>query len=531
MRIGIDVGGSHTDAVLVDGDRLLGTAKRPTSADIRTGIVEALSALVIGTGLRGDRVDAVVMGTTQFLNAAVTASELAPTAIVRFTIPAPHTLMPLVFWPERLVRAIGGTSYLCGGGHEFDGRDIMPFDRAAFRRIMEDIAARDIRAVALSSVFSPVNADVEVEAAEMLADRLPDVVVSRSSEIGQLGLLGRENATTLNAALRPLADRVLEGLVHVVRIFGIRAPVYLSQNDGTLMDVERARLYPIFTFSSGPVNSILGGGSLSGLDRCVVVDVGGSTTDIGVLHDGFPRLAVDEVSTAGLITNFRMPDILSIPVGGGSVVRLGPPVGAGPDTVASGLLRKARVFGGDTLTVTDVAAAAGLLDIGDPARVADLPDRDVRDVLDHVRARIAAEARVMCASTADVPIVAVGGAAFLVPDDLVPGREVVRPDHGHAANAVGAAMALVGSHVDRIAPVPTGGAADQVDRACQEAADRVVAAGADPGTVRIVEQDAQPVPYLPGNAVRIRVRAVGKLDGALRQEQPDAEWGPRAVAR
>ena len=87
------------------------------------------------------------------------------------------------------------------------------------------------------------------------------------------------------------------------------------------MDVDFARRYPVATFASGPTNSMRGAAVLSGLDTCAVVDVGGTTSDVGVLRQGFPREATTDVSVAGIRTNFRMPDVLSIGIGGGSRVR------------------------------------------------------------------------------------------------------------------------------------------------------------------------------------------------------------------
>lgn len=137
------------------------------------------------------------------------------------------------------------------------------------------------------------------------------------------------------------------------------------------MGAEFVRRFPALTFASGPTNSLRGAAQLTGREDAVVVDIGGTTTDIGVLQHGFPRQSNHVIEVGGIRTNFRMPDILSIGLGGGSLVEEeGRKIG--PRSVGYRLLQQGRIFGGDTLTTTDVIVASGALRIGDPARVANL---------------------------------------------------------------------------------------------------------------------------------------------------------------
>lgn len=513
MRIGIDVGGTNTDAVLMDGDTLLGAVKSATTSDVTSGIVTALDALQREHAFAPADVQAVMIGTTHFINALVEATRLAPTAALRLGLPATASLPPMVDWPQRLVTAIAGRPYLAHGGHEFDGRPISPLDEDELRRHAADMAAHGVRSVAISSVFSPVNTEFEVRAAEIVAEELgADTPVSLSHEIGRVGLLERENATIINAALRELASGIVDGLAASVAGHGITAPLYLSQNDGTLMDVEFARRYPVATFASGPTNSMRGAAVLSGLGSCAVVDIGGTTTDVGVLTGGFPREATVEVSVAGIRTNFRMPDVLSVGIGGGSLVRGGAAdATVGPDSVGYRLTEQALVFGGDVLTATDIAVAAGRASIGDAARVAGLPRELVAAALDRIAADVADVVDRMRVSADPLPVVAVGGGSVLLPGELPGLGAVYRPENFAVANAIGAAIAQVGGEVDRVFAIEPGRRDAVVDEARQEAVDRAVVAGADPSTVAIVDFDEVPIPYLPGNATRIRCKAVGDL--------------------
>ncbi len=506
MRIGVDVGGTNTDAVLVDGRSVQAEAKTPTTADVTGGIVSALRALVEASGVAVSRVQAVMIGTTHFTNAVVEARRLAPTGVIRLALPATEALPPMVGWPPELRGALGGHVHLCHGGHEFDGRPIAPLDREELRRAAADFGSKGVSTVAISSVFSPVNAEAEQEAAAVIAEELPDAAISLSHEIGRIGLLERENATIMNACLRDLAARIVAAFDAALAELRIEAPVYLSQNDGTLMTVDYAERYPVATFASGPTNSMRGAAFLSGLADCAVVDIGGTTSDVGILQHGFPREASVAVEIGGVRTNFRMPDVLSLGIGGGSRVN-GSTVG--PQSVGYELTERALVFGGDTLTATDLAVAAGLAVVGDPSRVAGL---DPQPALARIEARIAETVDRMKTSAEPLPVVVVGGGSILLGDSLAGTSQLVKPAHFAVANAIGAAIAQAGGEVDKVVALEGTTRAAAVEEATAEAVEKAVAAGAERHSVRVVDIEDVPIAYLPGNATRIRVKAVGELD-------------------
>ncbi|MGO4474414.1 hydantoinase/oxoprolinase N-terminal domain-containing protein [Arthrobacter sp. M-10] len=511
MKIGIDVGGTNTDAVLIDGTEVLAGVKSPTMSDVALGITESLRRLQSAFPFDPTQIDAVMIGTTHFINALVEAERLAPTAAIRLGLPATSGLPPFVGWPTRITDAVKALPYMCHGGHEFDGREISPIDREEVRRAVRDAVARGARSFAISSVFSPVNPEFEQMAAEIIGIEFPELPVSLSNEIGRVGLLERENATIINAALRDLSAEVCSSLDQSLMALDINAPLFLSQNDGTLMDVDFARKYPVATFASGPTNSMRGAAYLSGIKDCIVVDVGGTTTDVGVLQSGFPREAATEIEVAGIRTNFRMPDVLSVGVGGGSRIRFDDGVTVGPDSVGYRVTEEALVFGGQTLTATDIMVAAGDTVIGDPERVKHLDRSLVYAARDEIHRRITETVDRMRTSSDPVPVIAVGGGAFLVPEQMACASEVTRPAYSGVANAIGAAIAQVGGEVDRIFAIPAGKREEVLDQAREEAIGKAIAAGAKASTVQIVEIDELPLAYLPGNASRVRIKAVGDL--------------------
>jgi N-methylhydantoinase A/oxoprolinase/acetone carboxylase beta subunit len=511
LNIGVDVGGTNTDAVVVRGREVLAEYKQPTSSEVLTGVVGAIRAALQHSGIDANHIDTVMIGTTHFTNAVVEAKNLARTAAIRLAGSATRAIPPMLDWPQRLRQEVDGGSYILSGGYEFDGRPISPLDESEIRDVATKLRDEGINTAAVTSVFGPVNPSDEERAARILTEAHPDAAVSLSTQIGRMGLIERENATILNSSLRPLADKIATAFEQAIAKLGIDAPMFLSQNDGTLMGSQQTRHYPVSTFASGPTNSMRGAGALSGLTDCAVIDIGGTTTDIGILRGGFPREAPMSIDIGGVRTNFRMPDLVSVGIGGGSIVRGGEQVTVGPDSVGYELPERALVFGGDVLTATDIAVAAGLAEIGDPALVAHLDTRIVDRAMVVVKAAIAETLDLMKTSPDPIPVVLVGGGSILV-DDAIPGASTVtRPPHAAVANAIGAALSQVGAQVDRVVALEATTRQNALTRITEEAMARCVEAGAQADTVRVVDVDEVPLAYLPSNAVRVSLRVVGDL--------------------
>ena len=365
MRIGVDVGGTNTDAVLMDGVDVVAWTKTPTTPDVGRGMITALQHVLDQTQAPKSQITAVMIGTTHFTNAVVERRRLLEVAAARLGLPATEALPPFVDWPKDLAEVLGNHVYLVHGGHEFDGREIALLNEPELRQVAANVRAKGLRSIAISSVFAPVNASMEERAAEVLRQELPDALISLSNQVGRLGLLERENATIMNASLRSLAHQVARSFREALAELDLAVPFYISQNDGTLMTADYAERYPVLTFASGPTNSMRGAAFLSGPQDAMVVDVGGTTSDVGMLVHGFPREASIAVDIGGVRTNFRMPDVLSFGLGGGSLVRqAGGGVRIGPDSVGYELTTKGRVFGGEVLTTTDIAVGAGTVELG-----------------------------------------------------------------------------------------------------------------------------------------------------------------------
>lgn len=513
LRIGVDVGGTNTDAVLLRDREVLASHKAPTTSDVGGGIVAAIDDVLKRSGVSPRSIAAVMIGTTHFTNALIEARHLCRVGVLRLGRPATLAIRPFVDWPKVLRDAVYGHVEIIGGGFNYDGRPITPMDPAEVRKAAREFRTRGIEAVAVSSVFAPVNTDQEHQVAAILQEELPEARIALSNQVGRIGLIERENAAIMNAALQPMAERVIAAFGRALHELGLQAPFYVSQNDGTLLDPEVVARLPVFTFASGPTNSMRGAAYLSGAAEALVMDIGGTTTDVGALARGFPRESAIAVDIGGVRTNFRMPDVLSIGLGGGSLVETEQgKVRVGPRSVGFRITEEAMVFGGKQLTATDVAVAAGYADVGDRARVAHVDRKLVAAAVDEIH-RLAEDAldRMKTNSSA-VPLVLVGGGSVLINRELRGAAEITVPAHAGVANAIGAAIAKVSGSVDRVYSYETAGREAAIELAREEAIRNAVAAGARSQSVEIIEVEEQPLQYLPGRAVRVRIKAVGEIE-------------------
>lgn len=514
LRIGIDVGGTNTDAVVMLGREVRAAFKSPTTQDVGSGIASALTEVLRLAEVKGADIGAVMIGTTHFTNAFVQARSLARVGVIRLAAPATTSLPPFADWPDRLSDVVAGPAHIVRGGYNYDGSEIAAPVRDELVAAATAIRDAGVRAVAISSVFAPVNEQQEHFARDILLQIIPEAAITLSHDLGRLGLLERENAAIMNASLSAIAADVLRSFSDSLVALDIRCPLYVSQNDGTLMPPHVAARYPVLTFASGPTNSIRGGGFLSGLDDCIVVDIGGTTTDVGVLAGGMPRESSIAVDVGGVRTNFRMPDVLSIGLGGGSRVRrAGEAINVGPDSVGFKLRSEGLVFGGSTLTATDIAVAAGIVTLGNGAAVRHLERGFVLQALQQMGAMIEDAIDRMKISASAVPVVLVGGGSILAPAKLRGASEVIIPKQAGVANAIGAAIAKASGEVDQVYSYEQLGRDTALERARTDATDKAVAAGADRATIRIADVEELPLQYLPGGAVRVRVKAIGELAG------------------
>ncbi len=518
-RIGIDVGSTHTDAVVIDEkNSIIAAEKTRTTPDVTSGIILALKAVLTKSSVSPEDVVAVMFGTTHIINALVQRKGLFKVGVLRIGKPATEAIEPMLDWPSDLREAVGNVKYIVKGGHEYTGEEIAKLDVNEVRKVANIFKHVGVDAVAISSVFSIVNPSHEVEAAKVLKETLGNnVPIVLSHEIGTVGLLERENATILNAATIGVMRKAISALKKALSDLGLsHAKMFFAQNDGTTASAEYIEKYPIFTVVAPISNSIRGAFVLTGITDAIVVDTGGTTSNIGALTKGYPRESL-EVEIAGVRTNIRAPDVVAIGVAGGSVVRVfGNNVTVGPDSVGYELIFKGIAWGGRVITATDIALAKGTMVIDDPKCNPMLPKRKipgevVEKAYKYMVLRLEEAIDKIKTKAEPETIILVGGGSAMWPKNLKGAKEVIRPKHAQYANAIGAATALVGATVEKAFSYETISRSSAINQTINEAKKKAIEAGADSSTLDVAEVEEIAMPYLPGTAVKIRVKVVGKL--------------------
>ncbi|WP_342511040.1 hydantoinase/oxoprolinase family protein [Sporosarcina sp. FSL K6-1522] len=513
-RIGIDVGGTHTDAVILDESyNVIAEAKEATSADTSTGIFNALKRVIATSGVDKSQIKYAMLGTTHCTNAIVERKRLNKVASIRIGAPATLAIKPLIGVPDDLKKIIGQHVHIVEGGHEFDGREITQLNEEEIRQICRSLIGK-VDSMAVVSVFSPISKVHEERVSEIIREEMgSDIAISQSAEIGNVGLIERENATILNAAIVNVAKITAQSFIEALKNEGVEATVFFGQNDGTLMSVEYTMKYPILTIACGPTNSIRGASYLSSKKDALVVDVGGTTTDIGVLSSGFPRQSSLAVDVGGVRTNFRMPDILSLGLGGGTIITLHDDgaFSIGPESVGHNLYKEGLAFGGNTLTTTDVVIALGKASIGNRELVAHLDRALLEKIYARMTFMLEESIDKMKISADDVAVVLVGGGSILFPTHLKGANEVVKPENYGVANAIGSAISQVSAQVEKIFKMDDLGRERTLERAKSMAYEEAVKAGANRDNLTVVDIQEVPLAYLAGNATKVRIKVAGDL--------------------
>jgi len=319
-------------------------------------------------------------------------------------------------------------------------------------------------------------------------------------------------------------QRAVQSLKAAVAERGIAAPLFIVQNDGSVMSADYAVDYPIFTVASGPAASVRGSVYLSGIEDGVVADIGGTSTDVAYIVKGFPRESSITVNIGGVKTNIRCPDLLSIALGGGTIIKHdGDDVtGLGPESVGYNLVRLGTAFGGPLMTVHDTAVALGKLDtrldvfktdfVTAPDKIAALPRARVDNAWNAIRTTIEEAIDKMKTTAEPVPAIFIGGGALVVPKEGLAGvSQAVSPDHFEVGGAVGTTIAEIGAYAEGVVDLDVEDRDEAIERVTRHAIDNAVKAGAIRETAEVIDVEEIPFTYMPGKREKIRIRVKGKV--------------------
>ena len=467
--IGVDVGGTNTDAVIVDKSgskaKIISQSKTTTTSDVTSGVCRAVHLALIDSK-RADRtlaIQQVNIGTTHFINAVIEGKRLAKVAVIRLCGTASKQLPPFSDIGENLAPVVRGSVFLVNGGYQFDGKEITELDEKEITECVKALKRNGEKNIVVSGIFSPVCQLQEDTVVEIIKQEYPDASVTASHTIGKIGILERENAAILNECIKPLCRETINGFRIALNDLGLQCPFYLTQNDGTVLSEERAMQYPVLSFASGATNSMRGAAFISGVTEGIVVDIGGTSTDVGVIIKSYPREAAAEVKIGGIRTNFSMPDVVSVGLGGGSYVRETNVNGklqvkVGPLSAGYRIISEAFIFAetmnieGRQVTATDIAVATDRVSIGCKTNVQHFGEDFVKQASERIHAILGDCIGKMRFNDRVLPLVLVGGGSIIIDKhrqfDGV--SNVIVPEGFDVANVVGAALSQISATTDRI---------------------------------------------------------------------------------
>lgn len=315
LTLGIDTGGTFTDVVILDpsNHQVRCKAKAPTTPeDLSIGIAEALDFL---HGINYSDIQMVALSTTLATNSIVEGH-------------GGRVGLLLIGYDEEIMHSEGlsanlpveTTCYL-NGGHDVKGIQVHPLDLTKARQVITDIRDQ-VDAFAVSGYFSVMNPEHEIQIRNLIYGLADAPVVCGFELTSKLNALKRVSTAVLNARLLPVISRLMDSVVKVLSDRGISAPLMVVKGDGSLINEKYARSRPVETILSGPVASALGGHYLSGENSAIVVDMGGTTTDIAILERGRPWINPVGARVGGWQTCVEAADLRTIGLGGDSHIRV-----------------------------------------------------------------------------------------------------------------------------------------------------------------------------------------------------------------
>ena len=377
-RLGVDVGGTFTDLLLLDdASGTFWRHKTPsTPADSSLGILTGVHAICANAGIAATEVELFLHGTTVATNAMlegkgarvgliVTEGYRQIMQIARSFVPG--GLAGWIVWPKPEPLAALEDTVEVKGRMDAQGRELRPIDEAEIRSALQVLADRGVEAITVSLVNAYLNGTHEARIGAIAAELLPGLSVSLSHEVlPEMQEYERTLTTVANAAVRPVVGRYVRNLRGKLRETGMDGKLSLLRSDGGLMSSEKSEVHPVSLLMSGPAGGVTGAlwvGRNAGIRNILTLDVGGTSTDVALIEDLEPR-RVRTTEVGHLSVRASSLDVKTIGAGGGSIatvpaltraLRVGPQsAGAVPGPAAYGK-------GGTLPTVTDANVVLGYL--------------------------------------------------------------------------------------------------------------------------------------------------------------------------
>lgn len=373
VSIGVDVGGTFTDLVLIDGLAGVHLDKVPSTPGRPDAVLDGIRRVAGTAGVVASGIDLFVHGFTVATNAFLTRNgakvAMAVTAGMRDILEIGDQMRPHLYrLSQTKPLPVVPRSRMIEVAERRDayGKVITPLTREETRRVAAAIAALEPESVAICLAFSFLDADHEEMLEEALAEELPGVPLYLSSRVNpQIEEYPRANSTALAAYVGPVVDRYVATLDQALAADSVAAPLRLMRSDGGIATPRSARDNPAAMLFSGPAGGVIAGAKLAeelGVGDLVTFDMGGTSADFSVIAGGEPRM-VTERRVGGVPLRLPTLDIETISAGGGSIahVDIGGALRVGPQSAGAEPGPACYARGGTDATVTDAAVVLGIL--------------------------------------------------------------------------------------------------------------------------------------------------------------------------
>ena len=349
MIIGLDVGGTHTDAVLIGDGGLEKQVKVPTdSNDLFNSVLTVIN--IITADIDPNEISRIVLSTT-----------LTTNAIVQKTIPPVGMIVTSGPGLDPQHFRTNSSYYTVSGSIDHRGREIMPIDPAEIEQVADALVNEGVQTVGVVGKFSIRNPYHEFKIAEILRKRFDKIFLGHQIS-GHLNFFRRIATTYLNAAVYPIHREFYQAIDKSLKAKGLRLPLRILKADGGNMNFESSIEIPGQTILSGPAASVMGAVGFSATDEdTLVMDIGGTTTDMALLINGAPVLNPQGIELGEYRTLIRALDTVSIGLGGDSMVKLNDDrLLIGPERLGA-----AMAYGGPAPTPTDALFVLNRIEDGD----------------------------------------------------------------------------------------------------------------------------------------------------------------------
>jgi len=312
LALGIDAGGSYTDAVVMDvhtKEMIAKMKSKTTHDDMIVGMMDAMNGLIMKRVFNPKDIKFVGLSTTLATNSMLENKGGKVGLITIGWDPEDDVLMT----PSKTIRV--------DGGHDVTGKSVAGLTEGSLIDAAKELE-KTVDNIVISAKFSCINDGHERRAKQILADKVNIPVIAAYELSRDIGMYERTNTAILNGMLLPVINDFILGVMSLLSRYDIKAHVMMMKGDGTMMRIETAKMRPVETIMSGPAASIVGGLALSGCSDGVIIDIGSTSTDVACVRDGMPPVSRKGVVVLGKKTHVRTMDAYTIALGGDSHLKM-----------------------------------------------------------------------------------------------------------------------------------------------------------------------------------------------------------------